>query len=286
MNYVLSGLSRTAPLAVFATLTMTLFLSTLANAKEQPGAVDAMEQAPASAGPATAVPDSDSSWHTAFTMYLWFPGVHGTSGAGSRSVDFRASAGDLLSNFRFGLMGALNVQRGRFVILGDLMWVRLRATNTTMLPFSNLPQLSAEVKADEFILNPEVGYRFFDREKVKIDALTGIRYWYLGSSLQFTPSPLGFNFSGSKNFVDPLMGARMQLPLSPKMLVTIRGDVGGWGAGSELDYQIVGALGFKVSPRFTLGVGYRYLYVNYRPTNFIFDTAMSGPLAGLTYTFK
>ena len=286
MKHMFSSSSRSASFAVFATLTMTLFLSARAHAEEQPGAVKAMEQAPASAGPSSAVPGPDPGWHAGFTIYLWFPGVHGTSGVGGRNVDFRASAGDLLSNFRFGLMGALDAQRGRFVILGDLMWVRLRATRTTTLPFPNLPQLSAEVKADQFILNPEVGYRFLDWEKLKMDALWGIRYWHLGSSLQFTPSFTGLNFSGSANFVDPVMGTRMELPLSPKVLVTIWADAGGWGAGSELDYQIVGALGFKVSRKFTLGAGYRYLYVNYRPTNFVFDTAMSGPMVGLTYNFK
>jgi hypothetical protein len=82
------------------------------------------------------------------------------------------------------------------------------------------------------------------------------------------------------------MGARMLFPLSSKVLITIWGDGGGWGAGSELDYQIVGALGFKVSRKFTVGAAYRYLYVNYRPSNFIFNAAMSGPAVGLTYNFK
>src|SRR3954449_417060 len=133
MKHTLSSSSYPASFAVFAALIMTLFLSALANAEEQPRAVEATEQAPAGAAPPSAVPNPDPSWQVGFTLYLWFPGMHGTSGARGRNVDFRASAGDLLSNFRFGLMGALDAQRGRFVILGDLMWVRLRATKTTTL---------------------------------------------------------------------------------------------------------------------------------------------------------
>ncbi|MBV8553435.1 MAG: hypothetical protein JOY54_19225 [Acidobacteriaceae bacterium] len=37
-------------------------------------------------------------------------------------------------------------------------------------------------------------------------------------------------------------------PLSPKLIVTILGDAGGWGAGSQLDYDIVGAIGYKLTP--------------------------------------
>ena len=257
----------------------------LSNADEQSHA-DAAEQATANAAPTSSVAGPSDAWHTSLTVYLWFPGTHGTLGNNGRTVDFRASAGDLFSNFRFGLMGAVQAQRGHFVVISDLVWVRLRATNTITLPFPGVPQLSAEAKAWQLMVTPEAGYRFLDREKVKIDALLGFRYWRVGASLQFTPSPLGLSFSGTRNWADPLMGARIQFPLSERALVTVLGDAGGWGAGAQLDYQVVGIIGFKVSRRITLGAGYRYLYVNYRPGSFVFDTTMSGPMVGLNYSFK
>jgi hypothetical protein len=42
----------------------------------------------------------------------------------------------------------------------------------------------------------------------KIDALTGLRYWHIGQNLQFNPS--GPDFSGSLDWVDPLVGGRFQ----------------------------------------------------------------------------
>jgi hypothetical protein len=265
-------------------VTMSLLLSKGANSEEQPSSGDAAPQAAASPDPGTpATPDDD--WHTDFTFYLWFPGTHGTTGVNGHDVNFRASAGDILSHFRFGLMGTLGVQRGRFVGIGDLIWVRLAAYNSRTLPFPGLPELSSTVKAQQFILTPEFGYRFLDHEKIKIDALMGLRYWHLGSSLQFTPS-LGLNVSPSANWVDPLMGTRIVFPLSPKAEVTILGDAGGWGAGSQLDYQIVGALRYNLKPKWTLGVGYRYLFVNYHPGNFLYESALTGPMIGVTYHFK
>ncbi|MBV8865898.1 MAG: hypothetical protein JO210_10935 [Acidobacteriaceae bacterium] len=83
------------------------------------------------------------------------------------------------------------------------------------------------------------------------------------------------------------MGTRILFPLSPKLLVTILGDAGGWGAGSQLDYQIFGAIGYRLSEKFSLGAGYRYLFVNYRPGNSgIYESALSGALIGVNYHFK
>jgi hypothetical protein len=47
-------------------------------------------------------------WHFSVSPYLWLPGVHGGIGVNSTQiVGIHASAGDLLSHFRFGLMGVV-----------------------------------------------------------------------------------------------------------------------------------------------------------------------------------
>ena len=84
------------------------------------------------------------------------------------------------------------------------------------------------MKATEFFLSPKIGLRVVDQEKFKITGLTGIRYWHLGESLNFNPSLLGINFTGSQNFVDPLVGGQIQTFLSPRVVVNVLGDVGGW----------------------------------------------------------
>jgi len=267
-------------------MVVSLSLCRVTNAEEPTGG-DTPAQATNNASPGTAAAAPDEDWHADLALYLWLAGTHGTIGIGGHDVDYRASPSDLLSHFRFGLMGTVQANHGRFVLINDLMWVRLRATNTTTLPLPGQPTLSAEAKAWQFILTPEIGYRFLDREKIKIDALMGLRYWHVGSSLQFTPSPFGRTFSGSLNWADPLMGTRILFPLSPKLLVTIWGDAGGWGAGSQLDYQIFGAIGYRLSEKFSLGGGYRYLFVNYRPGNSgIYESALSGAVIGVNYHYK
>jgi len=250
---------------------------------DRPPASDAEAAMPATpASPQVGEPTSE--WHFAVSPYLWFPGVHGTIGALGRDTSIHVSPGDLLSHFRFGLMGLVDTRYKRIVVPLDIVWVRLE--DDKALPFPNLPVTTAKLKGSEFILTPKVGYRLVDSQIVKIDALTGFRYWHFSESLRFTPSQLGLNFSRSQNWVDPLVGGRILANLSPKISVSIGGDVGGWNTGSVLDYQIAGLLGYRIKPAVVLQGGYRYLYVNYRNGGTIIDTVTSGAVLGATITLK
>ena len=224
---------------------------------------------------------TDGAWHLVVSPYLWFPGVHGTLGLRERTVSIHASPGDLLSNFRIGLMGTADLRQKRLLLPVDVIWIRLG--DDKALPFPGLGESSADVRASQFLLTPKIGYRVVDRDALKVDALTGFRYWHVGQNLQFNPS--GTEFSGSLDWVDPLVGGRIQAALSPKVSVTIAGDVGGWGAGSEMDYQVAGLLGYRIKPLWTLQAGYRYLYVNYR-SSIIFDAATSGAMFGVSINLK
>ena len=81
-------------------------------------------------------------------------------------------------------------------------------------------------------------------------------------------------------WVDPVVGLRFQAPLNNFVNFTLAGDVGVWGAGSQMDYQIFGALGFRLKPRVLMDVGWRYLFVNYRSSNFVYEAAQTGFISG------
>jgi hypothetical protein len=61
------------------------------------------------------------------------------------------------------------------------------------------------------------------------------------------------------------------------------GDLG--AGGSDFTYQISGDAGLDIHERYALVLGYRYLSVNYDKNDFLFDTAMKGPLFGFTIKF-
>ena len=255
------------------------------NATEQPTIGDPAGSPPPQASKSSA----DDAWHLAVSPYLWFPGVHGTAvGPNDNGLGFKASPSDLLSHFQIGLMGAVEVSHKRIVTSMDIFWIRLEDDKAIPLPPAiGDGAIGAKIHATEFFLAPKIGYRLIDQEKIKIDALTGFRFWHFGESLSFNPSALGLNFNGSQNFVDPLVGGRIQLALSPKIVVNILGDVGGWNTGSKLEYQFAGLLGYRIKPALTLQAGYRYLNLDYQGSRGnVFNVTTAGVLFGATLNLK
>jgi len=230
--------------------------------------------------PSTAM---DDQWHIAFDPYLWFPGVHGKTGAFGRNASVHASAGDLLSHFDIGLMGTVEARKNRFVMPIDTVWTVI--SDDKGLP-ENQPGIeSISVRGGLFIFTPKAGYRVIDASKVKVDGLIGLRYWHLGERFHFNPT-LYKEAHISQNWVDVVAGAQIKMLLSPKAAILVLGDAGGGQASP--DYEAAGLLGLKLKKNLDLFMGWRYLDVHYRNNNklFLYDMAESGAVLGASFYFK
>jgi hypothetical protein len=232
---------------------------------------------------ASATPDD--AWHFELSPYLWFAGTHGTVGSQGRNVGLHASAGDLLSHLDIGLMGAAEARYKRFVLSGNLQWIRL--SDSRALPLNQVGVTSADVRVGQLVWTSQFGYRVVDHEKVKADANIGVRFWNLGQKFELKPIPPGVSFDGSQNWADILIGGRIQFPVSKKAKVTLLGDVGGWNASAKLDYSFAALLGYHLWPKWTVRAGYGYQFVDYRGANSsVFNAVTSGALIGVTYRLK
>lgn len=258
------------------------------NGQQQSISVDMPEQTQSqsstSGSPPFSNPEEDRGGHFELSPYLWFAGAHGTVGALGRDASVHASPSDLLSHFNLGLMGAAEARYNRFLLNGDMLWIRL--SDSRALPFPGLSAISADVRVGQLVWTSKTGYRVIENKKFKADANVGVRFWHLGQQLNFNPSILGLNFTASQSWADVIVGGRLQVPLGQKMCLAVLGDVGGWNATAKLDYQFAGVLNFKLSPKWTLGVGYRYLFVDYRSGNTLYNIVTSGAVLGATYRFK
>jgi hypothetical protein len=224
----------------------------------------------------------DDGWHVAITPYIWFAGVHGTTGVHGHEASVHASASDVLSYVNIGLMGAVEARYKRIIVPIDFMWIKL--ADEKGLPFEQGPT-SIKVKMNQTIFTPKVGYRIIKEERVSVDGVVGIRYWHVGNTLTLEPTqPLG-GFYAAANWVDVVAGAKMQFLLTPKVVVTVLGDAGGGQANS--DYQVAGVLGYRLNKKWILQAGYRYLSVNYRPAStFVYNLNQSGVVLGATINLK
>lgn len=224
---------------------------------------------------------ADQGWHVDVAPYLWLAGMNGTVGADGQQGSVHLSASDVLSHFDFGLMGAVESRYKRIVIPIDFMWVKL--SDKKGLPVDQEAE-SVHVQLNEDIFTPKIGYRVIDKPGFKADALIGLRYWHLGTTLNLQPTQVNGGFYGTANWVDAVEGARFEAMLTPKVILTIAGDAG--GGGSRLDYQVVGLLGYKLK-KITLQAGWRYLAIHKAPGgNAFVDLAQTGVILGAVIPLK
>ncbi len=230
--------------------------------------------------------NTGDGWHFEIMPYMWFASVHGTAGALGHEASVHASFSDIFNYLNLGAMGTFEARYNRVIMPVDFLWMKL--SDEQGLPITdNVDSVKATMR--ETLLTPKIGYRIADGKKVKVDAFIGARYWHLNTELRGFAggSQVGKGFSQSANWADAIAGGRITLALSPKAFVEFGGDAGGGSARS--DYQVAGILGYKISRRWVLMAGYRYLSVDYRPNGkaqFVFDVDMPGAGIGATFNIK
>jgi hypothetical protein len=154
---------------------------------------------------------------------------------------------------------------------------------------------------DMTMLEFGAGYRIKDWEfengqRLGLDLFAGARYWHveIETKLSITPGllevmPSSVTLRGSRDWLDPLIGGRLRWQASEKLALGVRGDVGGFGAGSDFTWSALGLLHYEVSPNVSLFAGYRALEIDYvdgsGDDRFEFDALMHGPVFGAAIQF-
>lgn len=223
-----------------------------------------------------------SEWQFAFTPYLYMTGVSGTIGARGRTAEVDMSFGDVIENLNLGLMGTLEARKGRFVVVNDLMWIKLGEERPT--PGSLYS--SVKLGVNMFVWDPEVGYRLYEGKAGSFDVLGGFRLMSIENNVNFRAGALpAVDVSERKTWATPVIGGHGTLNLSPKLFLATKFDIGG-GVGADITGQFYGGGGYRITPKIALVGGYRYLTTDYdSEAGFLFDTSMNGVLLGAKFTF-
>jgi hypothetical protein len=89
-------------------------------------------------------------------------------------------------------------------------------------------------------------------------------------------SQLNRSFSFYDSWTDPVIGLRGRFNLNKAFYLTAESDVGGFGIGSDVAVQEYAALGCQITRNIFSEVGYRYLYDDFRDTNFLYQMSLHG----------
>lgn len=223
--------------------------------------------------------------HISISPYLWLAGLDGTLNLLEHQAAVHQLFGDILSNLKFGAMGLMEVRRGRFGLLTDLLYVRIG--DQKAIPIPQLPSaLPVKLTSNTFILTPELAYRVYANERFRADLTAGFRYYHISANINANAGAIGqTSYSQGDNWVDATGGARVQLQLTQRVGWFLIGDAG--GGGSSLTWQLATGVGYQLTERATAQFGYRQLYFNRQGgTSFGFDATQEGFILGTTLRFR
>jgi hypothetical protein len=306
----------------------------------------------------------------------WLAGVSGTTGFHGINSNINVSVGQILRNINVIYSFGGEVRRGRFGVLGDLLYLNAQAGSNATGLVSKL-----DLGLQQFLGEFFVSWRVMEGPRGWLDLLGGFRYTYLGEQVglqannmainaastqlvdQFaqqlaTPnsdlrtliqqnivdkltslngrnlqlpvapiagqepgkirelvrqviesqepqlaaaiqagaqarvnqlkaqltnqvanrvtSELNRSFSFYDDWFDPLVGLRGRFNLSKAFYLTAESDVGGFGIGSDIAVQAYAALGCQITRNIFSELGYRYLYDDFRDTNFLYQLSLHG----------
>jgi hypothetical protein len=227
-------------------------------------------------------------WTVTVAPYLWATAMDGNATVRGLESDVDVPFSDILKDLSFGAMMLVDVARGPFGIGVNGLYARVS-------PDTDVGPIEIDTTSDTVQLGVAPYYRVIDWAyrtspsgrplRLRVEPEAGFRFTYLRAELEVRR---GRTFDQSESWVDPLIGSRFGIDLSDRWNLTAEANVGGFGVGSDLAWNVQGFVGYRTSlfgvPT-TLAAGYRALHQDYDHNDFKWDVTMHGPVLGAALRF-
>lgn len=229
---------------------------------------------------------SIKKWNFVTDIYLIFPYMKGDIGIGnSVTAPVDATPGDIFSKLKFGGMLYLEAHTKKWAITSDLIYMSLNQDITTGDIW-----YSGSVGVKQLIWEPAAFYRLASFLEVG----AGGRLNNLQASIDARRNvfPAGTEEvieNASKTWFDPILITRLTADIKDKWLFQFRGDIGGFGVGSDLTWQLQAYAAYRFTKAFRLTAGYRYLSMDYDKgtdaDRFMYNVDTFGPEISFGFNF-
>jgi hypothetical protein len=239
-------------------------------------------------GWSTAANADDGEWQHNVIIYAMGAAIDGESTIGDLTVPVDVSMSEVFDALEMGAMGAYRAENGTWSFTMDVTYMGLGGSAD-----SRGDRLRGEVDIDQITLMGTVGRRLTPN----LEALVSLGYFDLSADLAVrlrnpsTGVAIERTASTDASWVDPLVGLQYHVPFAGDWRFNLRGDIGGFGVGSDLTYHVLANVRWQMNERFGMGFGYRVIAFDYedgkRGTRGYqrFDLTEQGPLVGLTISF-
>ncbi len=231
-------------------------------------------------------PDTVKKWHVLTDIYLMAPYMNGETGVSDQIMaPVDASPGDIFNKLQMAAMLYLEVQNGKWAVASDLVYMSLEQEVTPGRILN-----SGTVSAKELIWEPAGFYRIFPF--LEIGAGGRLNNIKTETDVRRNVFPAGteeITGNHSKTWFDPILITRLTGDIKDKWLFQFRGDLGGFGVGSDFTWQLQAYAGYRFTKLFQLTAGYRILSIDYDKgtdkERFIYNMDTFGPVIRLGFNF-
>jgi hypothetical protein len=229
---------------------------------------------------------STNKWAFLVEPYMLFPNMKGTVGLGvlpDAPVD--ANTNDIFGKLKMGFMINLEASSDKWAIGSDLLYMNL----------------SRDVESGILINSGEISAKQLGWEIMGLRRVTPWLELGLGGLLTSIKSGVDLNLNAigggttsqsrsiTKTWFDPMIIARIKSNNVKKFNYQFRGEIGGFGIGSDLAWQIQAYAGYRFSKLFEVTGGYRIISLDYESGNgqdrFLYNVDTSGPVIRLGFNF-
>lgn len=237
----------------------------------------------------SAAQDSKSSkqkWNFLAEPYLMFPNLKGTTGVGNLpDAELDADPSDIFKNFKIGAILYLEMANDKWAFSSDLIYLNLDADVEPRTLIN-----SGNVNVKQFL------WEFGGLRKLLpwLEAGIGGRINSLKTEANLETKNIGGGTtkrskSMTQTWFDPIIIARIKSEQDKKFIYQFRGDLGGFGVGSDFAWQLQLYAGYRFSKLFQATAGYRILSVDYSKGSgddrFLYDMDTFGPVIRFGFNF-
>jgi hypothetical protein len=226
---------------------------------------------------------SGGGWEVSFTPYLWMSGMKiDIETPQGETVEVHDSFTDILGDLKFAFMGAMELKHGRFVSVQDIIFISMGSSAD-----GHIGPVPIEAEVDERLISTThlFGYRVVDEGPMFVDLFAGARFSSIKVDVELNLPQLTVERDTKKTEIGPVIASRVRFPLSDKWGIAVYGDLGGFGVGADLSWQLLGTVQYEISDRWRLAAGWRHFSATQEKNDFDVDIKLDGPILGVTYRF-
>ena len=234
-----------------------------------------------------------NKWTFLVEPYVMFPNMNGTLGIGVLpNAEIDASTSDIFSNLKMGFMLNLEASNGTWAVGSDVLYMKLGTQKVRSKELINGSVISANGELEAKQLGWEVsGLR---RVTPWLELGLGILVNSINADLEITRNEIGgststISKSKTETWVDPMVVTRVKSKPGEKFIYHFRGEIGGFGIGSDLAWQIQAYAGYRFSKLFQITGGYRLISLDYESGSdqdrFMYNVDTSGPVIRFGFNF-